>query len=150
MITWEEQEEWLEQLPHRSQVEYALFCAMQIKDLWEDCVQAAKTVSTIKRFLKGEATARECNVAALNTYHRYAGTSDPAHATSAAAYTAADDDRQRIAAANATYAADIVIDAVADDAVESVKQEQVDYLRKLYIESLPEEQRNSWLVQACL
>ena len=33
---------------------------------------------------------------------------------------------------------------------DEIKEKQIEYLRILYINSLPEEERNCWLVQACL
>ena len=71
------------------------------------------------------------------------------HAANAAAYAYTAN-----AAAYATYATYAAAYAAAADAAaayaDNIKQEQVEYLRELYLDSLPEEERNCWLVQACL
>ena len=138
MITWDNREEWLKLIPHRSQVMFAVFCAMQVEELWNDSVTCIAAISTIERWLEGKATAEECRAAAYAAYANAAAYADAANAADAYAYAAA---ANAAAYAAAAYAA-------ADD--ESLKQAQVEYLRELYLETLPEEQKNCWLVQACL
>jgi hypothetical protein len=49
---------------------------------------------------------------------------------------------------NARFVAELTIQSLADS--EEAKRQIVTYLRELYLESLPEEERNSWLVQAII
>ena len=144
MITWETREGWLEQIPHKSQVRFALFCAMQIEEVWKDSLGSVNAVATVERWLEGKATAEECKDAA---YYAAGAAAYPAYPAYYAAYCAA-----HHAVAYPAYPAYYAAYCAAQHAVadESLKQEQVEYLRELYFESLPEETRNSWLVQACL
>ena len=144
-ITWDNIEEILKQLDKASCVRYAIFCAEQVKHLNADpAVDAA--IGAAKDWL---ASPSEKNADAARTvadavycidYTAYATAYAAANAAYAAtaAYYAAD-------AAYCTYAA-----CAADINREQIKQEQVNYLKQLYLESLPEDERNCWLVQAAI
>ena len=47
-------------LSKEHQVRFALFCCYQVKDVWKDYVEAVKAVETTERWLRGEASAEEC------------------------------------------------------------------------------------------
>jgi len=150
MITWENKEEWLEKLPCRSQVMFGLFCALQVRELWEVNDDYVKSIKTVERWLEGEATVEECRNASCIAHgtsmwgpHGYA--INAAANAVYAAYAAAYPDSGRYVHHYANAAANAI-----DKFGESIKQEQVEYLRELYLETLPEEHRNNWLVQACL
>jgi len=49
MIDWDNRQEWLEQLPHRSQVMFALFCAKQIEPLWKTNITSVNSVAAAER-----------------------------------------------------------------------------------------------------
>ena len=108
------------------------------------------------------AAAAYAAYAAANAayYAAYYAATGNAHATTAAANAAYHTANAAAyaytanAAAYATYATYAAAYAAAADAAaayaDNIKQEQVEYLREFYLDSLPEEERNCWLVQACL
>ena len=70
-------------------VRFAIFCAEQVKEDWENIPECVNAINIVERWLEGKATEDECKVAAHAAY---------AYAASAAANAA-------YAAANAAYAA---------------------------------------------
>jgi hypothetical protein len=153
-LSWDNRKQYLSMVPHRSQVLFALFCARQVEYIWKDNKKCRVAIDVVERWLEGKATVKECGAAANATN----AAANAANATNAAnaAYAAAN------AAYAAAYAATYAYYAAANAATyayyaaanaattEEVKQQQVEYLRNLYLDSLPEEERNCWLVQACL
>ena len=133
-IEWDSRKQWLEKLSHKSNVMFALFCAKQVIHLVNND-EAKVAINTVERWLDGKATAEECGAATAAAYH----------AANAAAYHAA-----AAYAATATANAATAAIAAAHAATYEVKEQQIEYLRILYIDSLPEEERNCRLVQACL
>ena len=108
----------LEKLSHEHQVRFALFCCYQVEYLWKGSTESVKAVETTEAWLRGEASAEECRLAA-----------DAAAANAAYAANAAD------AAYAAAYAA-----ADAANAADEVKEIQMNYLYELlYIDEILEE-----------
>jgi len=79
-------------------VRFAIFCAEQVKEDWENIPECVNAINIVERWLEGKATEDECKVAA--------------HAAYAAADAAADA-YAASAAANAAYAASAAADAAA-------------------------------------
>ena len=79
-------------------VRFAIFCAEQVKEDWENIPECVNAINIVERWLEGKATEDECKVAAHAAY---------AAADAAADAYAAD------AAANAAYAASAAADAAA-------------------------------------
>jgi hypothetical protein len=142
---------------------FAVFCAKQTEYLLNR--EGKEALETAERWLEGKATAEECSAAAYAAaYAAYAAANAAnaaayaaANAANVAAYAAANAAANAAAADAAAYAAAAAAaDAAAyaayaaADKKEEIKQQQVNYLRSLYLESLPEEQRNCWLVNACI
>ena len=180
MIDWEDKTEWLEKLPHRSQVMFAVFCAKQertswkwqVVGLWEDEGDEEIALATIERWLEGTATQEECDRAAhvyiteslgnaitSNHLYKVAYADDAAsdaviHAMNVVTYGGNEGYGNEVVLSVLVRAADNAVHCLFDEtnqhAVATLKEEQMQYLRTLYLETLPEEQRNSWLVQACL
>ena len=168
-IEWDSRKQWLEKLSHKSNVMFALFCAKQVIHLVNND-EAKVAINTVERWLDGKATAEECGAATAAAYHAanaaaYAANAAAAYAAAhaanaapaadaapaaAAAYAAADAAAAAAYAATATANAATAANAAAHAATYEVKEQQIEYLRILYIDSLPEEERNCWLVQACL
>ena len=158
-FTWVNKGQILKLLPHKTSVMFALFCAHQVKHLipkehQEVCLKA---IEVAELFLEGNSTKEECVKAADAAisaaydadaaYAAYAA--DAAYASAYAAYAAYD------AAAYASYAAAYAANA-ANAAFynnqETIKQEQMNYLRDLIIVELPEEDKSCccWLLVASL
>ncbi len=78
----------LKKLPHRLQVTFALFCANQVKHLWEDVPEAVKAVEITRRWLKGKATKEECKEVARAAYAVVTDAAYAVYAANAAAYAA--------------------------------------------------------------
>ena len=116
MITWDNREEWLKLIPHRSQVMFAVFCAMQVEELWNDSVTCIAAISTIERWLEGKATAEECRAAA---YAAYANAANAADANAADAYAYAAAANAANAAANAAAANAAAANAAANAAADA-------------------------------
>ena len=150
-FTWINKGQILELLPHKTNVRFALFCAHQVKHLipkehQEVCLKA---IEVAELFLVGKATKKECGKAAdaaNAAAHAYA-----ANAAYAAAYAA----NASAAYASASYAAvnaaaHAYASVSASNNQETLKQEQMDYLRDLIIAELPEEEKSCWLLVAAL
>ena len=146
MIDWDSRETWLKLIPHKSQVRFALFCVRQVSALWECDAPSVNTILLIEKWLEGKATQKECRAAAY--YSIYSVVYNAAYIVDVD-YDPSIVLSVNIAANSATHASKDVFH-FSNDSAESQKQEQVEYLRELYLETLPEEHRNSWLVQACL
>ena len=154
-ITFDNREEVLKQLPKKSCVRFAVFCAERVQHLNTDSrVQAA--IDAAKKYLEdpskenADAAYHAANAADVVAYN----VTDAAyHTARAAAYAA---NAAYYAAAAGTYAIHTVSEIAsyaaraANDADSSIKQEIVNFLKELYIETLPEEQQNCWLVKAAL
>ena len=164
MITWDNREEWLKLIPRESGIRFGLFCARQIQHEWRMSGNATHAISMVEKWLKGEAQPEECDLAgreafaAISCYRHAPSQKALANAISVCASVARQvvwsAPHRKITAFIPRYAmagsAD-VISAFADPKQQKeAKQEQVEYLRTLYLENLPEEVRNCWLVQACL
>lgn len=115
-FTWDSRRHFLELIPQTQQVKFALFCAKQVEHYLEDEV-GLNAIRVVELYLKGKATREECAAATTAAY--------------AAAYTAA------YAAATAAYAA-------ANNP--NIKQDQMNYLRELILDSLSPEDRECWLL----
>ena len=177
-ITWNNRKEILEQLDKASCIKFAVFCAEQVKYLNDDpAIDAAIDAAKVWLASPNEENADAARTAANAAYTAYCATNA---AAAVAAYYVADAATYAAAnAANAaycTYAAVNAADAAyctyavayaaraayyaadaaayvtntADINKEQIKQEQVNYLKQLYLESLPENERNCWLVRAAI
>ena len=82
-------------------VRFAIFCAEQVKEDWENIPECVNAINIVERWLEGKATEDECKVAAHAAY--------AARATYAAVHAA----NAAYAAANAAYAASAAADAAA-------------------------------------
>jgi hypothetical protein len=91
----------LELLPHKFQVDFAIFCARQVEHLWDKYPACVRAIELAELFLEGKATSEECRVAAYATAYA-AAAADAAYAAAHAAYAAA---HAAYAAAAAAYAA---------------------------------------------
>ena len=148
-FTWVKRESILELLPHKTNVRFAIFCAHQVKHLipkehQEVCLKA---IEVVELFLVGKVTKEECRKAAdaaisAASYTAYAAKA-AAYAANASAAYASD------AAAYAAYAANAANAAFYNNQ-ETIKQEQMDYLRDLIMAELPEEDKSCWLLVASL
>jgi len=150
-FNWDNRRHFLYQLPHRAQVQFALFCANQIKHLIRD-KKSLEALKITKSFLDEKATKEECRLA---TSAASAAAYD-ASAASAAAYDASAAYAAAYAAASAAASAASAAaydasaaSAAAYDASAELKQEQLFFLRELIIENLSEEERNNWLLVTC-
>jgi len=148
-IEWDSRKQWLEKLSHKSNVMFALFCAKQVIHLVNND-EAKVAINTVERWLDGKATAEECRAAAATAYAATATAYAAYAAAAATAYAAAYADAAAAYAAAYADAAAAYAATTAAAATYEVKEQQIEYLRILYIDSLPEEERNCWLVQACL
>ena len=160
-FTWVKRESILKLLPHKTNVRFALFCANQVKHLVKKEYQEVclKAIEVAELFLEDRATKEECGKAAVAANAAaYASTSYAASDASAyAAYAAAYAANAAYAAsyayaayASASYAA-YAVDAAFYNNQETIKQEQMDYLRDLIIAELPEEDKSCcWLLVAAL
>ena len=141
-FTWVKRESILELLPHKTNVRFALFCAHQVKHLVKKEYQEVclKAIEVAELFLEDRATKEECGKAA-----------DAAYASAATAY-ASYDAAAAAAYASASYAASYAAAYAAFyNNQETIKQEQMDYLRDLIIAELPEEEKSCcWLLVASL
>ena len=61
-FNWDNRRHFLYQLPHRAQVQFALFCANQIKHLIRD-KKSLEALKITKSFLDEKATKEECRLA---------------------------------------------------------------------------------------
>ena len=177
-FTWVKRESILELLPNKTNVRFALFCAHQVKHLVKKEYQEVclKAIEVAELFLEDRATKEECGKAAdaaisaadaaayaadaaasyAASYAAYAAkaaayaanaSAASASAASASAYAAA----YAYTAANAVYAASEAVDAANTITQETIKQEQMNYLRDLIIAELPEEDKSCcWLLVAAL
>ena len=84
----------LELLSHKDIVRFAVFCAEQMRDSWENIPECVVAIETVERWLKGKAAEEECVNAA--------SAASAANAAADVAYTAA---YAAVHAANAAYAA---------------------------------------------
>ena len=143
-ITFDNREEVLKQLPKKSCVRFAVFCAERVQHLNTDSrVQAA--IDAAKRYVEDPSEENATYAAHATAYYAYRTTAVASCAARAAAYAAA---YYAARAANAAARAAYYACAVNTDS--SIKQEIVNFLKELYIETLPEEQQNCWLVKAAL
>ena len=85
----------LELLSHKDIVRFAVFCAEQMRDSWENIPECVVAIETVERWLKGKAAAEECRNAthvadAARYAAHYANTTayDAYYAAYAAAYAA--------------------------------------------------------------
>jgi len=113
-------------LPHRFQVDFAIFCAFQVKDKWKHIPVACEAVRMAQLWLDGKATSEQCYAAYAVAYAAHAA-AYAAHAAAYAAYAAA-----YAAAAYAAYAAAAAANAAAHAAAHAaaanaaVKQKAID------------------------
>jgi hypothetical protein len=142
-LSWDNRKYYLSKLPHRSQVMFALFCARQVVHLARNVKECREAIETVERWLEGKGTVEECKKA---TTAAIVATYDAAACAAVGAAIVAT--YAEAAYADAADAAADAADAV-DDA-DDTKQKQVEYLKYLYLMSLPEDQKNNWLMQACL
>ena len=120
-ITFDNRREILEQLPKVYLVKFAVYAARLVSHLnTNQEVKAA--IQVAERWIEDPSQA---NI----------------KADAAAAYAAAADANTANAAADAADATKIS---------EEIKQQMVQYLKELYLDSLPEDERNCWLVQAAI
>jgi len=47
-------------LPHKDIVRFALFCAEQVRDGWENIPECVNAINIVERWLEGKATEEEC------------------------------------------------------------------------------------------
>jgi len=116
-------EEKLVLLSHKDCVRFALFCAEQVKEDWENIPECVRAIETTERWLEGKASAEECRNTA------YAATNAAAHYATATATNAAD------AAAYATYAAAY---AAYDGKSHLIKAQRNYYLELLHFDDIAE------------
>ena len=133
MIEWDNKREWLEKLPHKSQVRFAVFCVKQVSPTIKHTEYYADLIKEIERWIEVDFSLEDLDDTRL--------ANDLESAVICAYFTAYYEDN------SVDYAMDAASFATH---IGSLKQKQVEYLRELYLETLPEEQRDSWLVQACL
>jgi len=77
--------EELELLSHKDIVRFALFCAEQMRDKWENIPECVNAINIVERWLEGKATEEECWKATNATNAAYA-TYAATNAADAAAY----------------------------------------------------------------
>jgi len=53
-------EEELLLLSHKDCVRFAVFCAEQVRDSWENIPECVAAIETVERWLEGKATEEEC------------------------------------------------------------------------------------------
>jgi len=121
-LSWANRKLLLAQLSHRSQVEFALFCAKQNNNSNENVL---KVIKATEQWLEGKVSSAECRSIAIEA----ASTDDSAYC---AAFAASDSETAAFAAFySATYAVHV---AFAEDIKVlpfSTKKKQVDFLRDL-------------------
>ena len=151
---WSNRRTFINSLSHTSQVHFALFCAMQVKPLMKD-KRSLNALSVVEKFLEGKATKEECADAYADAYayaSAYASASaNAASAAASASYAAAAANAAYAAYASASYASAAAAASSAAYAAanqETIKQEQMNFLRKLLIESMSEEDKECWLLVA--
>jgi hypothetical protein len=140
---WDNRELLLKELPHKDVVRFALFCAKQVVSQNQIPV-AENAIKVVELWLEDRATREECGRAAYAAARAADAAYAAAYAAAARATYAADADAA--AAYAGAYAAAAAAAAAGATNKETLKQEQMDYLRELIIKNLPEEDRDCWLL----
>jgi hypothetical protein len=123
----------LELLPHKFQVDFAIFCARQVEHLWDKYPACVRAIELAELFLEGKATSEECGVAAnAAAYAAAAAAAYAANAAAAAAYAATH-------AAYAAYATHAAYAAAYAASKELIPAQWEYYNNLLHFDSIAEE-----------
>ena len=156
MINWEGKKEILKELDKESCVKFALKAAKLVQRFSDDS-RVSKAIEAAENWL-----ANPCEENAADAYYAAHAAYNAANAVAYTAYTAAayaatyTARGAAYAAANTANTAYAAADAAADAATNAAKADPsikpilIDYLRELYLESLPQDERDNWLVQAMI
>jgi len=133
----------LELLSHKDIVRFAVFCAEQMRDSWENIPECVVAIETVERWLKGKAAEEECvnaaytASAAANAAYAAAVAANAAYTAAVAAYSAAYADAAH-AAVHATSAAYYATSAAADGKSHLIEAQRNYYLELLHFDDIAE------------
>jgi hypothetical protein len=161
-FVWDKRESILKLVSKEICVKFALFCAKQNIHIFEQQTphdsRLRLAIQAAERWLEGSTNhnaayaAAAAHAASTAAYASYAAAACAALAAADAAYAAANAADAAAAyaayAAYASYAASYAAAGATNK--ETLKQEQMDYLRELIIKNLPEEDRDCWLLVASI
>jgi len=137
----------LELLSHKDIVRFAVFCAEQMRDSWENIPECVVAIETVERWLKGKAAEEECvnaaytASAAANAAYAASAAANAAYTAAVAAYSAAYADAAHAAAhaaVHATSAAYYATSAAADGKSHLIEAQRNYYLELLHFDDIAE------------
>ena len=123
----------LELLSHKDIVRFAVFCAEQMRDSWENIPECVVAIETVERWLKGKAAEEEC----VNAAYTASAAANAAYTAAVAAYSAAYADAAH-AAVHATSAAYYATSAAADGKSHLIEAQRNYYLELLHFDDIAE------------
>ena len=127
----------LELLSHKDIVRFAVFCAEQMRDSWENIPECVVAIETVERWLKGKAAEEEC----VNAAYTASAAANAAYTAAVAAYSAAYADAAHAAAhaaVHATSAAYYATSAAADGKSHLIEAQRNYYLELLHFDDIAE------------
>ena len=121
-------------LPHKDIVRFALFCAEQVRDGWENIPECVNAINIVERWLEGKVTEEECWKATEEECWKATNATNAAYATYAAT-NAADAAAYAYAAARAAHYANAAYAAKKSHLIEAQWEY---YLELLHFDDIAE------------
>lgn len=147
---WSSRTMILSHLPHTKQVQFAIFCANQVSKYIDTyhlniCLQA---LEVSQKFLTGLTTPEECSHISSEIARNIKSYTPQSYAAYYALHTAIFEDTGAAyyAGTTAYYAVVYFLNSKDFSTADQIKSEQIDYLKKLIVESMSKEDAECWLL----